>query len=223
MSIAVINEGTRPLDTSRHLRAAPDGAPQISRHAPDPAADQRLDDLLVSAGKGSAQAYEVLYVALMPQVYRVALRLVRDPDMAEDIAQEALVEAWRLAPTFSTAKGTAKAWVLTIAHRRAVDRIRKEQRERDRMAREAATQADVAPEPEQEAVVQADHSAWQTTRVRQALDTLSDKQREALELAYYSGKTQSEVSESLGVPLGTVKTRMRDAMIKLRDVLKEVE
>ena len=143
--------------------------------------------------------------------------------MAEDIAQEALVEAWRLAPTFSTDKGTAKAWVLTIAHRRAVDRIRKEQRERDRMAREAATQADVAPDPEQEAVVQADHSAWQTTRVRQALDTLSDKQRETLELAYYSGKTQSEVSESLGVPLGTVKTRMRDAMIKLRDVLKEVE
>ena len=96
----------------------------------------------MSAGRGSAAAYEGVYVALLPVVYRLALRVVRDENHAEDIAQETLVEAWRKAASFDPTKGTAKAWVLTIAHRRAVDKVRREQRQRDQVEAESLTTPD---------------------------------------------------------------------------------
>lgn len=222
MSVAVLEYRKVGMEPSQHLRAVPDGPPTVSRHAPDPASAQRLDDLLVAAGRGSAQAFEGVYTTMLNQVYRLALRVVRDPGMAEDIAQEALVEAWRKAPTFDPARGGAKSWVLTITHRRAVDRVRREQRQRQQMEAEAAVAEREAAPAEQDAVVDRDFAEFQSARVRTAVATLSDKQREAVELAFYEGHTHVEVSEKLGIPLGTAKTRIRDALNKLRDALEEV-
>ncbi|MFW2513732.1 sigma-70 family RNA polymerase sigma factor [Demequina sp. SO4-13] len=205
----------------RHLRAVDDDAPRVSRHEPDAASAQRLDDLLISAGRGSAQAFEGVYTAMATPVYRLALRVVRDPGMAEDIAQETLVEAWRKAPEFDPARGGAKTWVLTIAHRRAVDRVRREQRQRQQMESEAAVAERESMPAEQDTVVEVDFRRWQSERVRGALSHLTDIQREAIELAYYGGHTQTEVAARLGVPLGTTKTRIRDGMKRLRDALEE--
>ena len=205
----------------RHLHAVGPDEPHISRATPDINSAQRLEDLLISAGRGSAAAYEAVYVALLPVVYRLALRVVRDENHAEDIAQETLVEAWRKAASFDPAKGTAKAWVLTIAHRRAVDKVRREQRQRDQVEAESLTTPTVEDGPA-ESVIEADFTDWQRQRVRAGMAKLSDKQREVIELAYYRGRKHTEISEDLGVPLGTAKTRIRDALIKLRDVMEEV-
>lgn len=222
MSVAVLEYRKVGMEPSQHPRAASDGPQTISRHAPDSGQAQSLDDLLVASGRGSAQAFEGVYTTMLAQVYRLALRVVRDPGMAEDITQEALVEAWRKAPTFDPARGSAKSWVLTIAHRRAVDRVRREQRQREQMEAEAAVAEREATPAEQDAVVERDFADFQSARVRTAVATLSDKQREAVELAFYQGLTHVEVCERLGIPLGTAKTRIRDALSKLRDALEEV-
>lgn len=209
--------------SERRLRAVPD-PPQVSRHAPDASAIDRLDDLLIAAGTGSAQAFDGVYAAVVASVYRVALRVIKDPDMAQDVVQDAMVEVWRKAPEFDRARGTAKSWVLTIAHRRAVDRVRREQRQREQMEAEAA-QADPSLTDEgapEQAVVEVDFQQWQSRRVQAAMGRLSDIQREAIELAYYGGRTHVEVSEELGVPLGTAKTRIRDGLARMRDALEEV-
>ncbi len=192
----------------RHLRAVPDAV--------------TLEDSLLAAGRGDANAFEAVYKATMAQVYRLAERVVRDPSMAEDVAQEALVEAWRKAPEFDPARGSAKAWILTIAHRRAIDRVRREQRQRD----QHETEASFAPEPVAplaDTVVDRDYAARQSARVRAAMATLTDKQRSAVELAFYAGRTHTEISADLAVPLGTAKTRIRDALTALRSALTEVD
>ena len=205
----------------RHLHAVGPDEPHVTRAEPDINSAQRLEDLLVSAGRGSAAAYEAVYVALLPVVYRLALRVVRDENHAEDIAQETLVEAWRKAASFDPTKGTAKAWVLTIAHRRAVDKVRREQRQRDQVEAESLTTPTIEDGPA-DSVIEADFTDWQRGRVRAGMAKLSEKQREVIELAYYRGRKHTEISEDLGVPLGTAKTRIRDALIKLRDVMEEV-
>ncbi|MDN4479763.1 sigma-70 family RNA polymerase sigma factor [Demequina muriae] len=220
MNAAVRPERRSPMER-RHLHAVSDDVPRVSRHEPDASAAQRLDDLLVASGRGSAQAFEGVYAAMATPVYRLALRIVRDPGMAEDIAQEALVEAWRKAPEFQPGRGSAKTWMLTIAHRRAVDRVRREQRQRQQMEAEAAVAEREEMPADQDTVVEVDFRRWQSERVRGALDTLTDIQREAIELAYYGGCTQTEVAARLGVPLGTTKTRIRDGMKRLRDALEE--
>lgn len=222
MSVAVLEYRKVGMEPSHHLRAVSNSSPTSTRPAPDAAAAQRLNDQLVAAGQGSAEAFEGVYTTMLNQVYRLAVRVVRDPGMAEDIAQEALVEAWRKAPTFDPGRGSAKSWVLTIAHRRAVDRVRREQRQRQQMEAEAAVAEREATPAEQDAVVDRDYAEFQSARVRTAVATLSDKQRDAVELAFYQGQTHVEVSEKLGIPLGTAKTRIRDALSKLRDVLEEV-
>jgi len=221
MSVAVLEYRRVGMDPSNHLRAVPD-ASRVSRHVPDPASAQRLEDLLIASGQGSAQAFEGVYTVMLTQVYRLALRVVRDPGMAEDVAQEALVEAWRKSPEFDSTRGTARAWVLTIAHRRAVDRVRREQRQRQQMEAEAAVAERESAPAEQDEIVERDYTDFQGARVRHAMASLSAKQREAVELAFYQGQTHVEVSQKLGVPLGTAKTRIRDALAKLRDTLEEV-
>ncbi len=206
------------MTSERKLRAIPDTPTAISRHAPDETSAQRLETLFVMASKGSAQAFEGVYAVMARPVYALALRVVRDPQLAEDIAQEAFVEVWRKAATFDPDKGSVKSWILTIAHRRAVDRVRREQTQRDRLAAQHVETEAVSGEQEQ--VVDAMETEWQSQRVREAVNHLSDKQREAIELAYYGGLTQQEVSETLGVPLGTAKTRLRDALIQLRGALE---
>lgn len=164
--------------------------------------------------RGDHEAFAVLYDREAPRVYGLIRRVVRDPAQSEEVTQEVFVEAWRLAPRFDSQRGAVTSWILTLAHRRAVDRVRSEQAARDRAQR---VRADLGanPDPVGERV----EARFERDQVRQALDTLTDLQREAIELAYYGGKTYREVAELLDTPLGTVKTRMRDGLIRLRDAL----
>jgi RNA polymerase sigma-70 factor (ECF subfamily) len=218
MNAAARND-RRPPVARRHLRAVADDASSAREAAA--ASGDRLTRLLIEAGTGSSDAFAEVYAEVVDQVLRVAVRVIRDPDMAEDIAQEALVEAWRKAPEFDPSRGGARTWILTIAHRRAVDRVRREQRQRDQIEAEAAVAEREERPADQDTVVEVDFREWQSERVRGALASLSDLQREAIELAYYGGQTHTEVSEHLGIPLGTAKTRIRDGLTRLRDTLKE--
>ncbi|MGH8896498.1 MAG: ECF RNA polymerase sigma factor SigK [Egibacteraceae bacterium] len=174
------------------------------------------EELLAQVTKGDQAAFEQLYDRVAGKVYGLIRRVLRDPAQSEEVTQEVLLEIWRSAPRFDSARGTANAWIMTIAHRRAVDRVRSEQSSRDRddqaSAREQRTETfDVVAE---EVEVRLEHQ-----QVRAALGQLTDLQREAVELAYYGGHTYREVAELLGAPLGTVKTRLRDGLIRLRDAL----
>lgn len=195
----------------------------VSAGAPSPAPANALARDLAATASGDHAAFERVYDATAPAVFGIALRVVRDHDLAAEIAQETFAEVWRKAPTFDAAAGSARGWVTTIAHRRAVDTVRSEQAHRDRLQREAATGAD--PDGAREGadrVVDDAFAQWEAARVRAGLRTLSPIQREALELAYYRGHTHREVAAHLGVPLGTAKSRLRDALARLRD-LWEVE
>ncbi len=172
-----------------------------------------LGDLLRRVARGDEQAFESLYDAVVGPVYGVVLRVLRDPAQSEEVVQEVLVEVWRQAPRYDPSRGTARGWVLTVAHRRAVDRVRSAQASTDRedkvASRDTARPFDVVSE-------EVEHRL-ETEQVRRALDVLTDLQRESVELAYFGGYTHRQVSDILGVPLGTVKTRLRDGLIRLRD------
>lgn len=181
------------------------------------AADTQADVMtgaLREAGRGSEAAFRQFYEAASALVYGTVLRVVRDRAMAEEVAQEVFVELWRLAPRFDAGKGTARAWAATIAHRRAVDRVRSEQSRRDREDRE-----NHATTIEYDSVSEQVDDSLERERVRQALIDLSDTQREAVTLAYYGGHTYREVAVLLDVAEGTAKTRIRDGLIKLRDTM----
>jgi len=188
-----------------HLRAVP-GASDAPGTSPDA--------LLALVGRGDAAAFERLYPLVAGPVYGLALRVVRNPALAEEVSQEVLVEVWRQAPRFDRTRGSAMAWVLTMAHRRAVDRVRREVSQSQRAARAAALASD-----DRDVVAEQAERSLDAARVRQALGRLTAPQREAIELAFFAGYTHQEVSGVLGVPLGTAKTRIRDGLIRLRDAL----
>jgi RNA polymerase sigma-70 factor (ECF subfamily) len=171
--------------------------------------------LLRAVARGDERAFAQLYELVAGRVYGLARRILRDPAVAEDAAQEAFVEVWRTAPRFDPAKGSALSWIFTIVHRRAVDRVRSEQANADRLRRLAARSADT---PYDE-VVEAATAHLEQLQVRRCLESLTELQREAVTLAYYGGYTYREVAEVLDAALPTVKTRMRDGMIRLRDCL----
>jgi RNA polymerase sigma-70 factor, ECF subfamily len=175
-----------------------------------------LGDLLRRAGRGDESAFGELYDALSALLYGTILKVVRNPSQSEEVTQEAFVELWRLAPRYDSSRGTVRAWATTVAHRRAVDRVRSEQASRSRSDREAAQR-----EVEQHAHDVADHviADMEATRVRKALDRLTAIQRQAVELAYFGGHSYREVAVLIDVPEGTIKTRIRDGMIRLRDEL----
>jgi RNA polymerase sigma-70 factor (ECF subfamily) len=183
-----------------------------------PAEHDDLDDpcgaLLRRAGRGDQSAFGDLYDALSPLVYGVVLKVVRDPSHAEEVAQEVFVELWRLAARFDGTKGSAQAWAATLAHRRAIDRVRSEQSSRLRQERDANQTV-----REHDVVSAEVESSLEQARVRRALTQLSELQREAVELAYFGGHTYREVAVLLDVAEGTVKSRIRDGMIRLRDEL----
>ncbi len=181
--------------------------------------DAGLDDpcgaLLRRAGRGDQSAFAELYDALSPLVYGVVLKVVRDPSQAEEVAQEVFVELWRLAARFDGTKGSAKSWAATLAHRRAIDRVRAAQSASDRDYRYSVA----AHEPDQDTVADAVETRLEQRQVKNALGLLTQTQRSAIELAYYKGYTHNEVAATLEIPLGTAKTRLRDGLIHLRDAL----
>ncbi|NIH79085.1 ECF RNA polymerase sigma factor SigK [Amycolatopsis viridis] len=173
------------------------------------------DDLLVEVARGSEVAFEQLYEVVAGPVYGVVRRVVRDVAQSEEVTQEVLVELWRTAARFDPARGSAVNWALTLAHRRAVDRVRSAQA---RVDREQKTQA-MASGREFDEVAEAVTARLEREQVRRCLSTLTELQRESVVLAYYGGKTYPEVAELLDCPLGTIKTRLRDGLIRLRDCL----
>ena len=193
-------------------------APRPLRDASsDPASDEpgRLARLLQSSARGDESAFAELYDATSRRLHGLVLRVIRDPAQAEEVTQEVYVEVWRQSARFDPAVGSALSWMMTIAHRRAVDRVR---------SAEASSRRDTVYEQRQ---VEVDHDQTAETataniearRVRSALATLTGAQRGALELAYFGGYTHTEVAAMLGLPLGTAKTRIRDGLIRLRDTL----
>ena len=174
------------------------------------------DEALVAlAARSEHSALAELYDRFGRPAYGLALRILRDEALAEDAVQEAFLTLWRTAGRFVPERGKASTWILTLVHRRAVDIVRREERRRA----DALEQA-----PEQESREDVDEEAWlrlQRERVQDALRKLPDQQREAIELAYYGGFTQSELAERLGQPLGTIKSRMFGGLARLRELLGE--
>jgi RNA polymerase sigma-70 factor (ECF subfamily) len=172
------------------------------------------EDVVALVARSDEAALAELYDRFGRIAYALALRIVRDPALAQDAVQDAFLTAWRTAPSFDPRRGKASAWLLTLVHRRTVDIVRREERRR-------ADQLDDLPVV---AAAVTDEEAWVRDRrraVQEALAQLPPDQREALELAYYGGYTQSELAARLGVPLGTVKSRMFAGLAKLRELLGE--
>ena len=173
------------------------------------------DEALVAlAARADDGALAELYDRYGHVAYGLALRIVRDPALAEDAVQEAFLTIWRSASRFVPERAKARTWILTLVHRRAVDVVRREQpRRAEPIELAPPTSADVTED-----------EAWlrlQRARVQDALRLLPDQQREALELAYYGGFTQSELAERLGEPLGTIKSRMFAGLARLRELLAD--
>ena len=174
------------------------------------------DELLVRAGKGDREAFALLYDQVAATVYGLARRVVRDPQMAQDVAQEAFVEVWRQAPRFDPTRGKAISWIATVAHRRAIDRVRSEESRHMRENVSGSARDTITGGDEALAGVLA---AERHEELSSALAGLTESQRQVIQLSFYDGHTYREVADLLGIPVGTAKTRIRDGLIKLRDVL----
>jgi RNA polymerase sigma-70 factor (ECF subfamily) len=207
----VMTDGPAP----RPRRRSRDTGASELRLAPAPAdRDRDASELLARSALGDRDAFARLYDLVSPAVYGLALRVVRDRAQAQEVAQEAFVELWRTAARYDRTRGAAISWTLTIAHRRAVDRVRSEHASRERAARSARLDL-----TEEEPAHEAAEANLDRQRVRNALETLTPSQRQSIELAYYGGYTYPVVASLLQLPLGTVKTRIRDGLIRLRDAM----
>src|SRR5437879_1605724 len=194
------------LDSPARLRAVP---------APEPPVDASDADLLVLVAERDRQAFELLYHRYVRSMFGLALRRLRDRQRAEDAVQETFAAVWRSASSYRPERGPAAPWLYAVARNAIVDRMRA----RGEPAAEAPDPAAAAPGPADRA-----ESSYVSWRVHRALEELPEKEREVLELAYWSGMSQSEVAEYLHIPLGTVKTRTRSALSRLAGVLEgEVE
>ncbi len=175
------------------------------------AADQ-IGALLLRVADGDRSAFAAVYDALSARAFGLILRVLVDRAQSEEVLQEVFLEVWQSAARFTPNKGQGRSWVLTIAHRRAVDRVRSSQSSTDRDVRAGFRDMDVAYDDVSERV----ELKMEGRRVVDALATLPDAQKEALTLAYFGGYSQSEIATLVGAPLGTIKTRMRDGLSRLR-------
>jgi RNA polymerase sigma-70 factor (ECF subfamily) len=196
-------------DTPRKLGLAGNGEPERR------AAGNELADLLRLSARGDEAAFARLYDATAPRTYGLALRVVRDPAQAQEVTQEAYLEIWRTASRFDQAKGSAISWLMTITHRKAVDRVRSA----EAASRRDTTYHDTTQPVPHDSTADAAETKLEARRVRTALTGLTAVQREAITLAYYGGYTHTEVASMLDLPVGTAKTRIRDGLIRLRDAL----
>ena len=179
----------------------------------DGSAGDLVADLLVSVARGDQRAFAELYDLLSSRVLGLILRVLVNRAQSEEVLQEVFLEIWQSAARFAPNKGQGRTWVLTIAHRRAVDRVRASQSSSDRDVRAGIRDVGVAHDSVAEQV----ELSIEGERVVVALKTLPEPQREAIVLSYYGGYSQSEISVLIGAPLGTVKTRMRDGLSRLRN------
>ncbi|MEV3937907.1 ECF RNA polymerase sigma factor SigK [Glycomyces sp. NPDC049804] len=197
------------------------GAGAAPRHEPPrltavAAEPLTAEALLHRTALGEDDAFADLYDLMAPRVYGLCLRVLRDPAQAEEVAQEVLLEVWRTATRFDERRGSAGAWITTIAHRRAVDRVRSAQAAGERERRATAE----AAEPEYDSVAETAANRMEHRQVRRCLKTLTELQRQAVTLAYYGGHTYRQVAALLETAVPTVKTRIRDGLGKLRDCLE---
>ena len=178
-----------------------------------PPASADLAALLLQVARGDESAFAALYDHCGAAVYGVARRVIRDPARAEEVAQEVFLQVWQTAARFDPARGQAKSWVMTLAHRRAVDAVRHDQAATDRERRHAKPERDHDVVSET-VTVRLEHEA-----VRRCLEGLTELQREAIDLAYYQGYTYAECATVLDANTSTIKTRMRDGLVRLRDCM----
>jgi RNA polymerase sigma-70 factor (ECF subfamily) len=193
----------------------------VSHLWPVPASDPpgsepaRLAELLKRASRGDESAFAEWYDATSARAFGLAVRVLRDRAQAEEVTQESYLDCWRHAARFDAGQGSALSWLLTIVHRRSVDRVRSAEASARRDT--AYGHRDVAVSHDETA--ESATAALEATRVRTALSGLTAKQREAVELAFLGGYTHTEVATLLDLPIGTAKTRIRDGLIRLRDAL----
>lgn len=180
-----------------------------------PAMGVTLEELLERVATGDRHAFSELYDGVSARLFGLVRRLVVDSAQSEEVTQEVFLEIWQSAARFQPERGSALSWMFTLAHRRAVDRIRSAQASRDRDARIGLRDIPI----DVDVVAEAAEISVEHERVQQALSELTEVQRQAVTLAYYSGFSHSEIADELSVPIGTVKTRIRDGMIRLRDAL----
>ncbi len=197
------------------ISSDPSGSPHGESGGSGASAAADLAELLKRSGRGDETAFARLYDATAARAYGLAIRVVRDPAQAEEVTQEAFLEIWRTASRFDPDRGSAVSWVLTLVHRKSVDRVR---------SAEASTRRDTTYHQsnvtvEHDSTAEAAQASMEARRVRQALGSLTEVQREALELAYFKGYTHTEVASMLDLPVGTAKTRIRDGLIRLRDTM----
>ena len=188
--------------------------PQITFSEPinNPSPDQ----LLTQVRDGDREAFSRLYDLLSPLVFGMALKTTKSRAIAEEVTQEVFIQVWRQADRFDPARGSARSWVATMAHRRSVDAVRRSQSATDREEASLPSQPD--PDVAEQVIVSDERQ-----RVRAALSHLTGLQREAIELAYFGGLTYREVAERLDAPLGTVKTRMRDGLARIRSAMEATD
>lgn len=174
-----------------------------------------LEVLVARVSRGDEAAFAALYEKLSSRVFGLVRHLLRDDAQSEEVTQEIFVEAWQNASRYDPSRASVTTWLMTIAHRRAVDRIRSSQASRLRDLKVGIENFQEAYEPVEASAILHDESH----RVMNALRELSEEQRLVIQLAYFGGLTHVEVAEHLQLPLGTVKTRIRDGMQKLRSLM----
>ncbi|MFE7444656.1 sigma-70 family RNA polymerase sigma factor [Streptomyces chartreusis] len=182
---------------------------------PNPSSEPDLTELLQRVALGDQDAFAALYDSVASPVHGVVRSVLRDRAQSEEVAQEVLVEVWRTAPRYRPDRGTPVNWILTLAHRRAVDRVRSVEAAAAREHKAALLDR----LPEYDHVTEQVEARLEREQVRRCLRTLTDVQKQAVTLAYYRGLTYRQVAETLALPLGTVKTRLRDGLVRLRDCL----